>query len=115
MIEYRVYGDHAAVKKYTGDEKLIVVPNLFAGKPITEILPYAFAGNKSVEAVVLPDILQEIHPHAFLNCENLETLTSFAAYTHSCGAASYKCGLPALTRVVAMNAFDGCGCLRSVA
>ena len=115
MIEYRVYSDHVAVKKYTGEERTVVIPNVFAGKPVTEILPHAFSGNKSMETIVLPDILQAIGSRAFLNCVNLTAITSFAAYALSGGKMNCRDGLPALTTVVSEDAFDGCGCIRVAA
>lgn len=114
MIEYRVYTDHVAVKKYTGDERIVVIPNVFAGKPVTEILPYAFSGNKNMETIVLPDILQTIRSRAFLNCVNLTAITSFAAFALSGGKGNFRNGLPLLAKIC-MNAFDGCGCVQIAA
>ena len=115
MIEYRVYTDHVAVKKYTGDERIVVIPNVFAGKPVTEILPYAFSGNEDMETVVLPDILQTIQPQAFSNCVNLTTLTSFAVYAFSGGKPCYRYGLPPMTTLVAKDAFVGCARIQEAA
>ena len=115
MIEYRVYSDHVAVKKYTGEERTVVIPNVFAGKPVTEILPHAFSGNKSMETIVLPDILQAIGSRAFLNCVNLTAITSFAAFACSAGRKNYRNGLPVLAKSISKDAFDGCGYIQIAA
>ena len=107
-LKYRIYKTHAVVAKYDGKETTVIIPNVIAGRPVTEISSYAFSDNPQLELVVLPDILQTIRPAAFSNCENLKAVTSFASYCSAGKERNYRIGLPALARAENGAAFWGC-------
>lgn len=64
----------AAIQKYTGKEKQVVVPEYVEGLPVTRIAPYAFAEHRQLEQAELPDTVQSIGSHAFYNCRSLKQL-----------------------------------------
>lgn len=57
------------LKKYTGDDKRVVVPD-----GITEIDDYAFYGAANIEEVILPQSLKLIGNNVFYDCESLERI-----------------------------------------
>lgn len=57
------------LKKYTGDDKRVVVPD-----GITEIDDYAFYGAANIEEVILPQSLKLMGNNVFYDCESLERI-----------------------------------------
>lgn len=70
-MEIYVYKRYAAVAKYTGEDRLVVIPKYHKGVPVTEILPNAFAHNDHIEGVFIPDTMQRVGSDAFANCRKL--------------------------------------------
>lgn len=56
------------------DQKVIEVPETINGVEVQEIGKWCFAGNKSVETIILPDTVKQIDYYAFTNCPNLKTV-----------------------------------------
>ena len=54
------------------DSKIIKVPSEIDGKTVTAIGADCFAGNQSVETIVLPSSIETIGGYAFANCPNLK-------------------------------------------
>ena len=52
---------------YMGSEKDLEIPSVIDGKPVTKIGINAFAGNGSIENVVIPEGVRSIEADAFLN------------------------------------------------
>ena len=71
-LEMFAYRRYAAVAKYTGSDKHVVIPQKYNGLPVTEIREGAFAYNKNIEAVFVPSTLQSIGARAFECCRNLK-------------------------------------------
>lgn len=72
------------------DQKVIEVPETINGVEVQEIGKWCFAGNKSVETIILPDTVKQIDYYAFTNCPNLKTVISPGVDT--CGMyAFYDC------------------------
>ncbi|MBQ8341471.1 MAG: leucine-rich repeat domain-containing protein [Clostridia bacterium] len=72
----------------------VTVPAQYEGKPVTAVAPSAFAQNKTLKSVVLPDTVTTVSENAFLNCTALTDVT-------------LGCGLAA----VGNAAFSGCSAL----
>ena len=70
-LEIYAYKRHAAVVRYTGSDRFVVIPKLYKGVCVTEICPDAFSHNKHLEAVFIPSTLQVIGERAFLGCRKL--------------------------------------------
>ncbi len=75
-LEFFVHKNHAAVAKYTGEEKRVVIPDVYQELPVTEIGEAAFAGNEHIEAVAIPKTLRSIGDRAFVGCHNLRYVGS---------------------------------------
>ncbi|MGN1123196.1 MAG: S8 family serine peptidase [Eubacterium sp.] len=72
------------------DQKVIEVPETINGVEVQEIGKWCFAGNKSVETIILPDTVKQIDYYAFTNCPNLKTV--IAPGVDTCGMyAFYDC------------------------
>lgn len=56
---------------YVGTATEVIIPDVIADCPVTTIYDQAFAENKAITSVTIPESVKEIGMHAFLNCENL--------------------------------------------
>lgn len=71
------------VVSYTGDKTEIVIPSTFAYRKVVSIGDSAFANNKNLTKVTLPEGLKAIGEKAFYKCENIvdmnipSTVTTF--------------------------------------
>ena len=63
--------DMAAILKYKGNAREVTVPSHSDGAPVAVIDTGAFAGNKGITNVTLPDTLRLIGVKAFYNCQSL--------------------------------------------
>lgn len=73
-FDYKEYVDHIEITKFVGRKKVVVVPGEINGKPITSIGRYAFAYNRNIKEVTLPDTVRIIQSGAFVGCTFLEKL-----------------------------------------
>lgn len=73
-FDYKEFVDHIEITKYVGTEKVVVVPDEINEKPITNIGKAAFAHNRSIEEVTLPDTVTRIQSSAFNGCTHLRKL-----------------------------------------
>lgn len=73
-FDYEEFVNRIEITKYHGQEKSVIVPSEINGKPITMIGEYAFAHNRSIKTVTLPDTVKWIKKGAFLDCSSLENL-----------------------------------------
>lgn len=132
----------AAVYRYSGTIKNLVVPAAYKGYPVTAVMEYAFEGNSALEsvsfagpvtaigngafggctnlsAITLPNTLKSIGEHAFVGCEKLFSVTLPASLTEIGKAAfanSCLTGItvPATVKTIGESAFEGCNKLTSV-
>ena len=61
-----------SVRRYIGNDAIVVVPSSYEGKPVTSTSPLSFANDCVAKAVKLPDSIVEIQDDSFMNNENLE-------------------------------------------
>ncbi len=73
-FDYDEYHDHVVITKLANVKAKISVPAEIQGKPVTEIGPYAFAYQKKLLEVYLPDTIERLGEHAFFACTALRTL-----------------------------------------
>lgn len=62
----------ASVKKYTGNERDVEIPETYNVVPVLWIDSFAFEGNIHVERVWIPKTIQVIDDYAFEDCVNLK-------------------------------------------
>ena len=70
--DYTSYTVFGADTDTTGTEA--VIPAQHAGKPVTGIGPYAFAGCAALERIVIPDTVTDIYDGAFYGCSALKSM-----------------------------------------
>jgi hypothetical protein len=77
-FKYRVKGKeggiHAEIVKYTGKENSVAVPAEINGLAVTVIRTGAFAWNKDVAEVTVPESVRRIRKQSFQFCKNLEKI-----------------------------------------
>ena len=71
-----------AVKSYYGDDKNVIIPKEFQGRPVTMIKDGAFKGHKEIETVYLPETIESIGDGVFNGCENLNKIIVNSANQH---------------------------------
>ena len=64
----------ARIVKYNGKEKDVIIPDNVDGYTVDNILSSAFAGNKYIQTVTIPETIYNIGNKAFEECENLTTV-----------------------------------------
>ena len=73
-FKYHITPFGCIINEYNGTDKIVMIPEKIAGCEVREIGASAFAANKLIEKVVLPDGVEFIGSYAFAGCENLKTL-----------------------------------------
>ena len=73
--EYRLYGRHVEITKYTGPQVDVVIPAGIENKKVTVIGQGAFADRASLISVAIPDTVETVEKYAFYRCYNLEKVT----------------------------------------
>ena len=115
-IEYAVSSDGtcAIVIGYEGSAQNVVIANEYNGVPVARIGNNAFANNKSLRSVTLPDSLLVIGDGAFSGCEWLDYIT-LPDTVKEIGEGAFKnCKLiegfyvPSALETVGESAFEGC-------
>lgn len=71
---YTVKNGEATISRYSGTEKVIVIPSEFDGYPVVGIGSSAFY-SKSITSVVIPDTVRDIGNKAFQFCDDMESVT----------------------------------------
>ena len=56
------------------NQKIIEVPETINGRDVQAIGSWCFAGNKTVEKIILPESVKQIDYYAFVNCPNLKEI-----------------------------------------
>ncbi len=74
-FQYEANGENVTITGYTGDEKILTIPELIDGKSVIFIAKGAFAGC-TADTVILPKTIQKIDSNAFTGA-SLKTLYMF--------------------------------------
>lgn len=83
-FNYTIYNEYDAdfnstkcvkITGYTGTSSEVVIPEEIAGYPVTMIYDRAFAENKTITSVSIPDSVKKIGMEVFRDCENLSEIT----------------------------------------
>ena len=81
---------------YTGDNPIVTIPSTYKNQPVLAIgrdnkNEYNFAGNKTIEELIIPDSVTQISNYAFSGCVNLKKLTLPGSITNMGRYAFYGC------------------------
>ena len=76
LFDYDEVEGGISIKDYTGDDKIVVIPEKIDGKVVVEVGANAFINNEDIKAVKLSDSIEVIKEQAFVNCESLEIFIS---------------------------------------
>lgn len=63
------------IKKYNGNDTVVVIPPTIISWPVTKIGEDAFQDNTTITSVTIPDSVTEIGANAFAGCTNLTSVT----------------------------------------
>lgn len=63
------------IKKYNGNDTVVVIPPTISSWPVTKIGEDAFQDNTTITSVTIPDSVTEIGANAFAGCTNLTSVT----------------------------------------
>ena len=63
---------YLVITKYVGTETEVVIPDVIDGLPVAYIDDSAFAYNKTIKKVTIPNTIEELNYGIFSNCSNLE-------------------------------------------
>lgn len=73
QLTFRQENDYYCVSGCESSKTDIVIPSTYCDMPVKAIDAKAFAGCKHIEAVTLPDTLEQIGTYAFQGCTNLDS------------------------------------------
>lgn len=62
------------IKKYNGNDTVVVIPPTISSWPVTKIGEDAFQDNTTITSVTIPDSVTEIGSNAFAGCTNLTSV-----------------------------------------
>lgn len=105
------------VTGYTGSDAVVTVPSSDNGRTVEYIAEYAFADNKDITIVRLPDTIRGIGKSAFTSCAKLNTIVigTNASVSDFGDFSAYPAALESFTSIVDDRAFANCGALRHFA
>lgn len=116
--------DHVALYDYTGHSNVLIVPDYFSGKIVSEIYSYSFENNVSITSIdfsVNPNYITNIGTKAFAECTGLTGSLSLPSSLRALGYAAFQgcTGLETLTinvgmRTIPEQCFNRCSGLREV-
>ncbi len=118
-FQYELSENGIRIIKYTGNDKMVVVPEAIDGIKVTTIGEAAFAKCETMEFVSLPYGVNRIEENAFADCINLRTIAgeeqvvevNFGAYR---GTGIKQAIIPMVQQSVGYCMFYGCPELISV-
>ena len=108
-------GDYTYIlKSYIGDDRTVVIPAMYQGKPITAIAANAFKNCIAVESVSLSNNITSIGANAFENCTALTNivfsnkLTTIDEYAFSGCSNLITISIPQTVATIGSAAFKNC-------
>ncbi|MBR0409491.1 MAG: leucine-rich repeat domain-containing protein [Eubacterium sp.] len=111
-------GTFSAIE-YNGDEANVVVPEKYAGQPVTVLYDRLFKGHEEITSIWLPDTITDIGAFVFDGCSSLkevslpEKLLYLWQYAF-CRSSIEEITLPSGVRTIAPYTFKECINLRRI-
>ena len=62
------------VSKYKGNDRIVYIPDVFNGYPVTSIGTNSFLDNLAIEKILIPKTIETIYSSAFSGVENLKSI-----------------------------------------
>ena len=108
------------IKKYTGTDENVVVPEKILGKTVTAIEGAAFQECHTIESIKIPNSVTEIGNCAFMKCTSLVSITLPDSLTEIADGSFLKCSsltsitIPRSVTRIGVCAFGRCISLTDV-
>ena len=102
------------------DEHIVIPAYSPSGEKVTQIKAYAFAGNRNVKSIQIPETVMAIGEGAFQSCENLESVNLPSKLTMIKSYTFYKCKslkeitIPKNVYYIGVEAFADCVACESI-
>lgn len=90
------------IKKYNGNDTVVVIPPTINSWPVTKIGEDAFQDNTTITSVTIPDSVTEIGANAFAGCTNLTSVN----YIGDWSKLTIQSGNPAVEDAANEQLFD---------
>lgn len=90
------------IKKYNGNDTVVVIPPTISSWPVTKIGEDAFQDNTTITSVTIPASVTEIGSNAFAGCTNLTSVN----YIGDWSKLTIQSGNPAVEDAVNAQLFD---------
>lgn len=119
-FDYKVYENKIIIEKYTGDETNVVVPEFIDGMAVSEISEKAFADNKYIKSVEIPNGIDEIKDGLFTGCSDLErvalpdTVKRIGIYAFAYCDSLTDVNIPSTVKEIGYCAFRGCTVIKNI-
>ena len=121
QFRYVVTNGNVTLTRYTGTSKALVIPDTYAGRPVTEVGSFLAMNNGTITSLVVAGSVTNLGQFAFYGCSNLvRAATGDGVRTVGKSAFRYCSRLTHLevgerVKLIGEYAFAGCTALRSVA
>lgn len=102
------------------DEHIVIPAYSPSGEKVSQIKAYAFAGNRNVKSIQIPETVTAIGEGAFQDCENLESVNLPSKLTMIKSYTFYKCKslkeitIPKNVYYIGVEAFADCVACESI-
>ncbi|MFQ8892580.1 MAG: leucine-rich repeat domain-containing protein [Clostridium sp.] len=119
-FEVKIYDKFVVIKKYTGKDSEVTIPEKINEIPVMEIGEEAFKENKKIEKVVIPSSVTTIKKSAFNGCTSLKTvefskgLLSIESLAFSSCKLLENLDLPNTLKEIDEFAFSECSSIKSI-
>ena len=113
-------GTYCMLTGYNGTATEVTVPYELGGHIVQSIDTYVFRGNKTVEAIVLPETLESLGDYAFNGCTSLtsvqlhDSLSVVGSGLFSGCVSLEEIELPDGITSIGERAFEGCTALKQI-
>lgn len=78
-FEWEVKDDGVWLKKYLGNDAVVVVPDTIEGKAVVGIPVFMFANNDNIVGVMFPETIKKVTISCFQDCEKLQVVIAEGA------------------------------------
>lgn len=72
--DYKISKNKVTIRKYSGLDSNVIIPDSIEGYPVEKIDESAFSGCSNIEYIYIPDSVSSIGKFAFSRCENLKDI-----------------------------------------
>lgn len=119
-FDYKVYENKVTIVKYTGNETNVVVPSTIEGMAVNAVGEKAFADNKFITSIYIPDSINEVSDGMFSGCSSLEkvflsnSIQRIGIYAFAYCNSLKEVNIPNTVTDIGYCAFMNCSSLESL-